>query len=98
MLIVFVLVAMGVVAGVAVLLARDRHLLDDDPNPGRPLDWPATGPTADDVDRVRFGIAVRGYRMDQVDRVLDDLHQALAERDRVIEELRSAEVARDREP
>jgi DivIVA domain-containing protein len=31
-----------------------------------------------DVDRVRFSLGLRGYRMDQVDQVLDDLKDQLA--------------------
>ena len=34
---------------------------------------------ADDIDLVRFDTALRGYRMDQVDEVLDRLQQRIAE-------------------
>ncbi|WP_026550587.1 DivIVA domain-containing protein [Arthrobacter sp. Br18] len=46
-------------------------------------------PTASDVDRVVFSLGLRGYRMDQVDQVLDRLAAALGERDAVIEHLTS---------
>ncbi|MBG6216523.1 DivIVA domain-containing protein [Arthrobacter sp. CAN_A6] len=46
-------------------------------------------PTSADVDRVVFSLGLRGYRMDQVDQVLDRLAAALAERDAVIEQLTS---------
>ncbi|MFC3299902.1 DivIVA domain-containing protein [Arthrobacter agilis] len=46
-------------------------------------------PTARDVDAVRFGLGLRGYRMDQVDEVLDRLAAALAEKDAVIAGLRA---------
>ncbi|MHA7281593.1 DivIVA domain-containing protein [Arthrobacter sp. TMS2-4] len=52
-------------------------------------------PSAPDVDAVRFGLGLRGYRMDQVDEVLDRLAAALAERDAVIGELRSRLAAQD---
>ncbi|WP_434993589.1 DivIVA domain-containing protein [Arthrobacter sp. Ld5] len=52
-------------------------------------------PSAPDVDAVRFGLGLRGYRMDQVDEVLDRLAAALAERDAVIGELRSQLAAQD---
>ena len=52
-------------------------------------------PSAPDVDAVRFGLGLRGYRMDQVDEVLDRLAAALAERDVVIGELRSRLAAQD---
>ena len=45
-------------------------------------------PTARDVDSIRFGLGLRGYRMDQVDQVLDRLADALNERDAVIGDLR----------
>ncbi|THJ66038.1 DivIVA domain-containing protein [Arthrobacter echini] len=44
--------------------------------------------SAQDVDAVRFGLGMRGYRMDQVDEVLDRLAAAIAERDAEIEHLR----------
>jgi DivIVA domain-containing protein len=41
-----------------------------------------------DVDHVRFALGLRGYRMDQVDQVLDDLRDQLAARNAEIESLR----------
>jgi DivIVA domain-containing protein len=41
-----------------------------------------------DVDQVRFALGLRGYRMDQVDQVLDDLRDQLAARNAEIERLR----------
>ncbi|HEX6887229.1 MAG TPA: DivIVA domain-containing protein, partial [Candidatus Nanopelagicales bacterium] len=83
-----VAVAIAVVAGVGVLVARDRPLLAEDPAGPPPLAWPPQGSidTAALVD-VRFPVALRGYRMDQVDRVLDDAAAALAERDARIDQL-----------
>ncbi len=43
--------------------------------------------TADDVAKVRFTTAVRGYRMDEVDAVLDRVSTELAERDALIARL-----------
>lgn len=40
-----------------------------------------------DVDRLRFSLGLRGYRMDQVDEVLDRLRDELAAKDRRITEL-----------
>src|SRR6476660_8491950 len=34
-----------------------------------------------DVDHVRFSLGLRGYRMDQVDEVLDDLRDQIAAKD-----------------
>ncbi|WP_353712656.1 DivIVA domain-containing protein [Arthrobacter sp. K5] len=50
--------------------------------------------TPADVDNVRFALGLRGYRMDQVDQVLDDLRDQLAARNAEIERLR--EQLRDR--
>ncbi|HEX9229287.1 MAG TPA: DivIVA domain-containing protein [Arthrobacter sp.] len=43
-----------------------------------------------DVDRLRFAVGLRGYRMDQVDQVLDELRDQLAAKDRRIAELGTA--------
>lgn len=43
-----------------------------------------------DVDGLRLAVSVRGYRMDQVDDILDRLGAELAERDARIAELDSA--------
>ncbi|MGB7982913.1 MAG: DivIVA domain-containing protein [Candidatus Nanopelagicales bacterium] len=89
MIALFVVVAMAVLAGVAVLVVRDRPLLVDDPVAGRALRWDATG-GVDDVDlaEVRFAIALRGYRMSEVDRVLADTRASLVARDAQLAELR----------
>jgi DivIVA domain-containing protein len=46
-------------------------------------------PSGEDVDAVRFGLGLRGYRMDQVDEVLDRLAAELDRRDAVIARLRA---------
>lgn len=51
-----------------------------------PLDAPVA--EAADLDRARFGLAFRGYRMDQVDEVLDGARDAMARRDAEIALLR----------
>ena len=59
------------------------------PEPDRPpLGLPPGPMHAEDLDAVRFSTAVRGYRMDQVDVVLDRLRAELAARDDLIAELR----------
>ncbi|SEP61752.1 DivIVA domain-containing protein [Arthrobacter sp. OV608] len=49
-----------------------------------------------DVDSVRFSLGLRGYRMDQVDQVLDELRDQLAASRNEVETLKArlAEVAR----
>lgn len=53
-----------------------------------PVLLPAAAVAAD-VDRIRFGLGLRGYRMDQVDQVLDDLRDQLAARDLELASLRA---------
>lgn len=40
-----------------------------------------------DIDHLRFAVGLRGYRMDQVDQVLDELRDQIAAKDRRIEDL-----------
>src|SRR6185312_5509026 len=47
-------------------------------------------PVAADVDRLRFSLGLRGYRMDQVDEVLDRLRDELALKDAEIARLETA--------
>jgi DivIVA domain-containing protein len=47
-------------------------------------------PKPSDVDHLRFALGLRGYRMDQVDQVLDELRDQLAEKDAEIARLRAA--------
>ena len=51
--------------------------------------------TAEDLQRLRFGVSLRGYSMTQVDDVLDRLGGELADRDRRIAELEAQLSERD---
>lgn len=53
-----------------------------------PVLLPADAAPAD-VDRVRFSLGLRGYRMDQVDQVLDDLRDQLAAKREEVEQLKA---------
>lgn len=53
------------------------------------------GFAATDVAAVHFDTALRGYRMDQVDDVLDRLQERLAEQERELATLRGARGAQD---
>jgi DivIVA domain-containing protein len=68
---ILIVLAMGGVAAVAA--GKGAPLTpeyDDRPD----ADVPATGPlSADDLRRVRFSLAFRGYRMSEVDALLDRL-------------------------
>lgn len=73
---------LAVLFATAVLATRGDPLLADAP-PDRPdLHLPATPLTAADVQAVRFPMALRGYRMEEVDAVLARLAEELADRDR----------------
>jgi DivIVA domain-containing protein len=89
--VVTVLGVLGVLAvlfATAVLVTRSDPLLADAP-PDRPdLELPPGPLSPDDVEAVRFSMAPRGYRMDEVDAVLARLAEELAERDRLLLELR----------
>lgn len=82
-----VLALLGVVAvlGVAAAVAtRDDALLRPAPPDRADVELPARPLRPDDVTGVRFGMALRGYRMSEVDRVLDRLAAELADRDRML--------------
>jgi DivIVA domain-containing protein len=86
-----VLAVLGVLAVlfVAALVAtRDGEILVDAPRDRPDPDLPADGRVrADDLERVRFGMALRGYRMSEVDDLLDRVAAELRERDERIREL-----------
>lgn len=46
-------------------------------------------PQAADVDKLRFALGLRGYRMDQVDEVLDALRDEISAKDQTIADLRA---------
>ena len=62
-----------------------------------PVLLPAEAEPAD-VDRLRFAVGLRGYRMDQVDQVLDELRDQLATKDRKIADLGAQLGRRRQEP
>ena len=87
---VTLLAVLGIVAVIfvaAVVATRDDQLLADAPPDAPDLALPAGRLQADDVRRVRFGVVLRGYRMSEVDAVLERLAAELADRDRQLAEL-----------
>jgi DivIVA domain-containing protein len=86
-LVVFVVVAVVVVFAVAaVAVGRGGGLDPAESDLIRPS-LPDGPMSAVDIEAVRFGVGFRGYRMDQVDDVLDRLGRELTERDSRITEL-----------
>ena len=94
----FFLVFLGIVV-VGVVLFIGSGMTRSGRNPGAGLDDPVpnlppvllpAGAKASDVDHVRFALGLRGYRMDQVDEVLDELRDELTAREAEIEQLKRA--------
>jgi DivIVA domain-containing protein len=73
----------------SVVATRDDSVLAAAPPDEADLVLPAGPLSPEDVRRVRFGVTVRGYRMREVDEVLDRLANELAERDRRLAALQS---------
>lgn len=91
-----VLLLLAVIAAVAVLAAGGGDSFSTAPPDRSPHGaLPAGELAGDDVDRLRFSLAFRGYRMDEVDDVLDRLSQELAWRERRIAELEARQPAAD---
>ncbi|WP_018156738.1 DivIVA domain-containing protein [Demetria terragena] len=87
----FVLALLVVVVGLAVAVAIGRIPATpmDDPTATTPYEGLPAGPISDDaLESLRFDQTMRGYRMTQVDHVIDRLRDELAERDREIARLR----------
>ncbi|MEO3942398.1 DivIVA domain-containing protein [Paenarthrobacter nicotinovorans] len=59
----------------------------DEPVPNLPPVVLPSKAKPSDVDSLRFALGLRGYRMDQVDQVLDDLRDQLQAKDSEIERL-----------
>ena len=75
--------------GGSLLLGRGETQPPADPDRS-PLELPEDRPvTADDVRGVRMSVTVRGYRMTEVDWLLEQLAQALEERDAEVAALRA---------
>lgn len=76
---------LGIVVVALVALAAVGRLGElPDAEPDRTTLALANGPlSCDDLPRLRFAVAFRGYRMDEVDAVLDRLAADMADRDRL---------------
>ena len=80
--ILLLLAVLTVLFGAAAVLTSDRPVLADAPPDAADTGLP-TGPVQpEDVAALRFSVAPRGYRMAEVDDVLDRLAAELADRDR----------------
>ncbi len=88
MTIVFLVLGVVVVAAIALLaVGRLGELPPAEPDRPPTLLPDTRLVESEDVDNVRFAVGLRGYRMDEVDDVLDRLAADIAERDARIAEL-----------
>jgi DivIVA domain-containing protein len=97
----FVFVGLGVVVIVVTALLASGKLGElPDVEPDRPpVFLPDTREVeSTDVDAVRFAVGMRGYRMDEVDEVLDRISADLAERDARIADLERLVASKSDEP
>ncbi len=78
----WVLVLVVVIGAIAVVAARREQPMSE-PSEDRPDRAVPTGRalTSDDLDAVRFTTALRGYRMDEVDALIDQLRADLIARE-----------------
>lgn len=89
-----VLGVLGVLFAAGAVAVRDEAPLVPVARDHADLALPVGVPLSQaDLEQVRFGLALRGYRMSEVDEVLDRLGRELADRDARLAELR-AEVDR----
>ena len=95
MTLVFLLAAILVIAvGAMLAVGRLGELPDVEPDRA-PLALPDDRPMGrQDVDGVRFAVGMRGYRMDEVDDVLDRLAAEVSQRDARITDLEERLAAR----
>jgi DivIVA domain-containing protein len=85
---VLLLVVLAVIAGIALVAAgRGGSLPEVEPDRSPRGRLPSGDITREQVDGLRFTLALRGYRMDEVDEVLDRLVDEIEARDARIAEL-----------
>ena len=93
MFILLLLAILAVLGGVALVAAgRGSGLPDAEPDRAPLGVLPPDDVEQRDIERLRFSLAFRGYRMDEVDDVLDRLTAELAARDARISELEGTEL------
>ena len=94
MTILLIVLALAVVAGVAAFATGAGGRMGAAPPDLEPVDLPDDRwVQGRDLDRTRFALGLRGYRMDQVDAVLDRLSADLVQRDDYVEVLTTALTA-----
>ncbi len=87
MFLAIVLLGAALYLGAGMVRGRSIGAGLDDPVPNLPPVVLPSQAKPSDIDSLRFALGLRGYRMDQVDQVLDDLRDQLLAKDREIERL-----------
>lgn len=74
-----VIILVGVLGGVALVVSGRVEPMREDPPDRRDPHIPPAGVEVrpEDVDAIRFGLAFRGYRMDEVDAAMQRLREEL---------------------
>ncbi|HSK27655.1 MAG TPA: DivIVA domain-containing protein [Jiangellales bacterium] len=90
MWVVFVVAAAVVLFAVAAVAVGRGDGMPEAPPDREPTDVPHVPLTAADLARTRFGVGLRGYRMDEVDELLERVQAELTRRDERINRLESA--------
>jgi DivIVA domain-containing protein len=85
---IHLVIVLAVIGGVtAVAAGRVRGGLPEPTSTLPEIELPESAVATQDVDAVRFSVGFRGYRMDEVDAVLDRLGLEIGARDEQIREL-----------
>lgn len=96
MTVVFIIVGVIVLAVIAQLALgkwNDTSSDADIPDSVKmPLSEDAVPVSADQIDKLRFSLAFRGYRIDQVDEVLDQLSATVSLQSAEIERLKAEKI------
>jgi len=82
-----VLIGAALYLGAGIVRGRTLGAGLDDPVPNLPPVLLPAEALPSDVDSLRFALGLRGYRMDQVDQVLDELKEQLRAKDMEIQRL-----------
>ncbi len=88
---------LAVLFAAAALLTMERPLLADAPPDAADVGLPGRPLQPEDVAGLRFALAPRGYRMSEVDEVLERVAAELADRDRRLAVLEAAVEAAGRD-
>lgn len=89
-----ILAVLGILFGAAALATYEGDVLQDPRPDDRHAGLPPTSVQPEDVAELRFDMALRGYRMNEVDLALERLATELSARDARIQELELALVER----